>query len=137
MQARPLSRPLSLKELQQRMNLTYLFIAHDLSMIKYISDRVAVMYLGHLVELATSEELYRNPLHPYTQALLSAIPIPDPDIEKRRSRIVLKGEVPNPLNPPTGCPFSTRCPKATDICRQQAPEWREITPQHYSACHLN
>ncbi|NGX54413.1 MAG: Oligopeptide transport ATP-binding protein OppF [Chlamydiae bacterium] len=113
-----------LKELQQQMNLTYLFIAHDLSMIKYISDRVAVMYLGHLVEQATSEELYRNPLHPYTQALLSSIPIPDPDIEKRRNRIVLKGEVPNPLNPPSGCSFCTRCPRAQPICFEKAPEWR-------------
>ena len=126
-----------LKQLQQQMNLTYLFIAHDLSMIKYISDRVAVMYFGHLVEQATSEELYRNPLHPYTQALLSSIPIPDPDIEKRRSRIVLKGEVPNPLNPPVGCSFSTRCPHAQPICFEKAPEWREVLPDHFSACHLN
>jgi len=115
-----------LKKLQSQMNLTYLFIAHDLSMIKYISDRVAVMYLGQLMELTTSEELYRDPLHPYTQALLSAIPIPDPEIEKKRNRIVLQGEVPNPLDPPTGCPFSSRCPLATDHCRMVAPQWREV-----------
>lgn len=125
-----------LKNLQQKMQLTYLFIAHDLSMIKYLSDRVAVMYLGKLVELASSEDLYRNPLHPYTQALLSSIPIPDPLIEKQRKRIVLKGEVPNPLDPPSGCPFRTRCPKAQAICAQKNPEWREITPNHFTACHL-
>ncbi len=125
-----------LKKLQKQMNLTYLFIAHDLSMVKYISDRVAVMYLGQLMELASCDELYRNPLHPYTQALLSAIPIPDPEVEKKRSRIVLKGEVPNPLNPPTGCPFSSRCPLATDLCKSQAPKWREVKKDHFAACHL-
>lgn len=125
-----------LKRLQSEMNLTFLFIAHDLSMIKYISDRVAVMYLGQLMELTTSEQLYRDPLHPYTQALLSAIPIPDPEIEKRRNRIVLKGEVPNPLSPPSGCPFSSRCPLATDKCHTVAPVWREVKQDHFAACHL-
>ncbi|MCC5832603.1 MAG: ATP-binding cassette domain-containing protein [Chlamydiales bacterium] len=125
-----------LKKLQSEMNLTVLFIAHDLSMIKYISDRVAVMYLGQLMELGLSEQLYRDPLHPYTQALLSAIPIPDPEIEKKRNRIVLQGEVPNPLNPPEGCPFSSRCPLATERCRTVAPEWREVKKDHFAACHL-
>lgn len=125
-----------LKKLQSQMHLTYLFIAHDLSMIKYISDRVAVMYLGQLMELASSEDLYRDPLHPYTQALLSAIPIPDPEIERKRSRIVLQGEVPNPLNPPSGCPFSSRCPLATERCRREAPQWREVKKGHFAACHL-
>lgn len=125
-----------LKKLQQEMGLTYLFIAHDLRMVKYLSDRVGVMYLGHLVELAPSEELYTNSLHPYTQALLSAIPIPDPRIEKNRSRIVLKGEVPSPLNPPKGCVFCTRCPKAMEICHQIRPQTREVTPGHTVACHL-
>lgn len=125
-----------LKKLQSEMNLTYLFIAHDLSMIKYISDRVAVMYLGQLMELASSENLYKDPFHPYTQALLSAIPIPDPEIEKKRSRIVLEGEVPNPLNPPAGCPFSSRCPLATGRCHTVIPEWREVKKDHFAACHL-
>ncbi len=125
-----------LKKLQSEMNLTFLFIAHDLSMIKYISDRVAVMYLGQLMELTASEQLYRDPLHPYTQALLSAIPIPDPEIEKKRSRIVLQGEVPNPLNPPAGCPFSSRCPLATNRCKTEIPEWREVKKDHFVACHL-
>lgn len=125
-----------LKNLQEKMGLTYLFIAHDLSMIKYISDRVAVMYLGHLVEQAPSEELYKNPLHPYTQALLSSIPIPDPSIENRRKRIMLKGEVPNPLSPPSGCPFRTRCPYAKQICKEKMPDWQELKPQHFAACHL-
>lgn len=125
-----------LKKLQEQMGLTYLFIAHDLSMIKYISDRVAVMYLGHLMELATSEQLYEKPLHPYTQALLSSIPIPDPIIEKKRQRIVLSGEVPNPLNPPTGCAFRTRCPRAMPICQTIKPIWKEVNKDHFVACHL-
>lgn len=125
-----------LKRLQEKMGLTYLFIAHDLSMIKYISSRVAVMYLGQLMELATSESLYENPLHPYTQALLSSIPIPDPMIERKRKRVVLKGEVPNPLNPPSGCPFSSRCPIATERCHKEIPLWREGKPGHFVACHL-
>jgi oligopeptide/dipeptide ABC transporter ATP-binding protein len=125
-----------LKKLQEQMGLTYLFIAHDLSMIKYISDRVAVMYLGHLVELASSSDLYRTPRHPYTQALLSCIPIPDPEVEHARKRVVLKGEVPNPLNPPSGCPFRTRCPLAQAICKEKAPDWREVKPGHFAACHF-
>ena len=124
-----------LKRLQAQMGLTYLFIAHDLAMIKYISDRVAVMYLGQLMELAPSASLYATPLHPYTKALLSAIPIPDPTIEKKRKRIVLTGDVPNPLSPPPGCPFSSRCPLATDHCRMHAPPLREIKPGHFAACH--
>lgn len=125
-----------LKRLQTEMNLTYLFIAHDLSMVKYISDRVAVMYLGQLMELASSDELYRNPLHPYTQALLSSIPIPDPEVERKRKRIILKGEIPTPLNPHQGCPFSTRCPLATEKCHQERPEWREVSPRHFTSCHF-
>jgi oligopeptide/dipeptide ABC transporter ATP-binding protein len=125
-----------LKKLQHDMGLTYLFIAHDLAMVKYISTKVAVMYLGHLVELASSEELYAHPLHPYTQALLSAIPIPDPNIEKSRVRIVLKGELPSPINPPKGCIFSTRCPHAKEICRNVRPSWKEAAPNHFTACHL-
>ncbi len=124
-----------LKTLQQKMNLTYLFIAHDLSMIKYISDRVAVMYLGHLLELATSTSLYSDPLHPYTQALLSSIPIPDPQIEKRRKRIVLSGDVPNPLETLKGCPFRSRCRLAEGICAEQMPELRELRAGHFVACH--
>ena len=124
-----------LKRLQAQMGLTYLFIAHDLAMIKYISDRVAVMYLGQLMELAPSALLYATPLHPYTKALLSAIPIPDPTIEKKRQRIVLTGDVPNPLSPPPGCPFSSRCPLATDYCRTHTPLLREIKPNHFAACH--
>lgn len=125
-----------LKKLQHDMGLTYLFIAHDLAMIKYISSRVAVMYLGHIVEIASSLELYTHPLHPYTQALLSAIPIPDPRIEKARSRIVLKGDVPSPVNPPTGCVFCTRCPKAQEICHKIPPLWKEVSKGHFAACHL-
>lgn len=123
------------KELQANRGLTYLFIAHDLAMVKYLSSRVAVMYLGHLVELAPTHLLYRNPLHPYTQALLSSIPIPDPIIEKKRARIVTHGEIPNPLSPPTGCPFRTRCPHAKAIC-ETPPKWKEIEPGHFAACHL-
>jgi len=125
-----------LKNLQEEKGLTYLFIAHDLSMVKHISDRIAVMYLGHIMELTESEELYSNPLHPYTQALLSAIPLPDPKLERKRERIILKGDVPNPVNPPTGCRFSTRCPKAMDICSQKTPTWLEAKPNHFVACHL-
>ncbi|MBN2499367.1 MAG: dipeptide ABC transporter ATP-binding protein [Anaerolineales bacterium] len=125
-----------LEELQDKMNLTYLFIAHDLSMVRHISDRTAVMYLGKLVELAERDELYTNPLHPYTQALLSAVPIPDPSKEKKRQRMLLKGDVPSPANPPSGCRFHTRCPIAEDICSQEVPEWREISPGHWVACHL-
>jgi peptide/nickel transport system ATP-binding protein len=125
-----------LKRLQKEKGLTYLFIAHDLSMVKQISDRIGVMYLGQLVELTTSNELYKKPLHPYTQALLSAIPIPDPDIEDRRERIILKGELPSPINPPSGCVFRTRCPMAMDICSAEKPMWQEMDANHFVACHL-
>jgi oligopeptide transport system ATP-binding protein len=125
-----------MQELQQKKGLTYLFIAHDLSMVKYISDRIAVMYLGAVVELAESEDLYDNPLHPYTQALLSAIPIPDPKIERTRERIILKGDVPSPMNPPSGCRFRTRCPKAMQICSKSVPRWQEVSLNHFVACHL-
>ncbi len=124
-----------LKELQEEMGLTYLFIAHDLSMVEYISDRVAVMYLGKLVELADGESLYKDPLHPYTQALLSAVPVPDPAAERKRHRIMLQGDVPSPLNLPSGCPFHTRCPLATARCRAEVPEWKEHKPGHFAACH--
>lgn len=125
-----------LKDLQKKMGLTYLFIAHDLSMVEYIADRVAVMYLGHIVELADSKDLYHKPLHPYTEALFSAIPTPDPEFERKRQRIVLPGEVPSPMNPPKGCPFCTRCPKVMDICHSQKPKWQEEEPGHMVACHL-
>lgn len=125
-----------LKGLQKKKGLTYLFIAHDLSMVKHISDRIGVMYLGHLVELTTSDSLYKNPLHPYTQALLSAIPIPDPDVEDHRERIILEGELPSPMNPPSGCVFRTRCPYAMEACATMKPEWQEIEKEHYVACHL-
>lgn len=125
-----------LQRLQREKGLTYLFIAHDLSMVKYISDRIAVMYLGHMMELTTSDQLYEKPLHPYTQALLSAIPIPDPDIEEKRERIILQGELPSPISPPTGCVFSTRCPKAMPQCSESRPVWKEQEPGHFVACHL-
>ncbi|MCM3267328.1 ABC transporter ATP-binding protein [Paenibacillus elgii] len=124
------------KKLQKERGLTYLFIAHDLAMVKHISDRIGVMYLGKLVEVTTSEELYANPLHPYTQSLLSAIPIPDPEVERTRERIILEGEIPSPLNPPSGCPFRTRCPKAMPECAASMPEFKEVQPGHFTACHL-
>jgi oligopeptide transport system ATP-binding protein len=124
-----------LEDLQKQFGLTYLFISHDLSMIRHIADRVAVMYLGKIVELASRDDLYANPKHPYTKALLSAVPIPDPDIELTREHIVLKGDLPSPANPPDGCNFSTRCPIATDICHQQDPVWRDHAPGHQLACH--
>ena len=125
-----------LKKLQEDMGLTYLFISHDLSMVKYLSSRVAVMYLGKLMELASSKDLYENPLHPYTEALLSAIPIPDPVVERKRTRIFLSGDVPSPIDPPKGCVFCTRCPKAMPICSQKPPKWKEVSPNHHVACHL-
>ncbi|KPC69336.1 peptide ABC transporter ATP-binding protein [Thermoactinomyces vulgaris] len=125
-----------MRRLQKEKGLTYLFIAHDLSMVKYISDRVGVMYLGSMVELAESDALYDEPLHPYTEALLSAVPIPDPEVAKTRERIILEGDVPSPINPPSGCRFRTRCPKAMDICATAVPEWKEAKPNHFVACHL-
>ncbi len=124
-----------LKELQQKLGITYLFIAHDLSMVNYISDRIAVMYLGKVMELATSIDLFASPLHPYTQSLISAIPIPDPKRERLRKAMVLEGEVPSPVNPPSGCVFHTRCPVADDLCSQEVPEYREVNANHFVACH--
>ena len=125
-----------LEELQKQFNLTYMFIAHDLSMVRHISDRIAVMYLGVLVELADRNTLYHEPLHPYSQALLSAVPIPDPILEEQRSRVILQGDVPSPANPPSGCRFRTRCPIAEiGLCDLSQPEFREVKPGHFVACH--
>jgi len=123
-----------LEDLQSQYDLTYLFIAHDLSVVRHISDRVAVMYLGHIVEIADRNELYENPLHPYTRALLSAVPIPDPVVEAERERIILTGDVPSPMNPPEGCVFHTRCPQMIDDCRLEMPELREVSPGHWVSC---
>jgi oligopeptide transport system ATP-binding protein len=125
-----------LEDLQAEFGLTYLFIAHDLSVVRHISDRIAVMYLGKIVELTDRNELYANPKHPYTQALLSAVPIPDPVIEEQRRRIILEGDVPSPANPPQGCNFSTRCPKVMDICREQDPDFKDYGNGHFVACWL-
>jgi peptide/nickel transport system ATP-binding protein len=125
-----------LKKLQKEKGLTFLFIAHDLSMVKHISNRIGVMYLGHMVELTESKELYKKPLHPYTQALLSAIPIPDPDVEDERERMIIQGEIPSPINPPSGCVFRTRCPVAMEACASHKPKWKEVEEKHFVACHL-
>jgi oligopeptide transport system ATP-binding protein len=124
-----------LQDLQDEFSLTYLFIAHDLSVVRHISDRIAVMYLGKVMELTGRDELYENPLHPYTKALLSAVPVPDPEVESKRERIILAGDVPSPMHPPAGCVFHTRCPIAIDECRNVIPEWREINKDHWVACH--
>lgn len=125
-----------LEDMQQDLGLTYLFIAHDLSVVRHISNRIGVMYLGTLVELAESYELNRNPIHPYTKTLLSAVPVPDPEVSRSRQRIVLQGDIPSPMNPPKGCRFHTRCPYATEKCKEVVPQLKEHAPGHYAACHL-
>jgi oligopeptide transport system ATP-binding protein len=125
-----------LEELQEKLGLTYIFIAHDLSMVRHISDRIAVMYLGKIVELTDRESLYKNPLHPYTQALLSAVPVPDPVVEDERQRVLLTGDLPSPAKPPVGCNFNTRCPVVIDTCFEVDPEFVEVQPGHFCACHL-
>ena len=125
-----------LEDMQQELGLTYLFIAHDLSVVRHISHRIGVMYLGTMVELAESYELNRNPLHPYTKTLLSAVPVPDPQVSKNRQRIVLEGDIPSPMNPPSGCRFHTRCPYATERCKQEVPKFKEYEKEHWVACHL-
>jgi len=124
-----------LEELQDKFGLTYLFIAHDLSMVRQVSDRIAVMYLGKIMELASKKSIYTNPLHPYTKALISAVPVPDPEIEAKRERIVIKGDVPHPSNPPKGCVFNTRCPVAESQCYEELPEYKQVTPGHWVACY--
>ena len=125
-----------LKELQDKLGLTYMFIAHDLNIVKYISDRIAVMYLGNLVELAPSDDIYAHTLHPYSQALLASVPIPDPDKEAQKRAHVLSGDVPSPINPKPGCKFAGRCPHATEKCRAETPVLREVRTNHFVACHL-
>jgi oligopeptide transport system ATP-binding protein len=122
-------------QLQQQLGLTYIFIGHDLSVVRHISNQVAVMYLGKFMELTSSDELYDRPLHPYTQALISAAPIPKPRVDRQRQRILLEGEVPSPIDPPKGCNFCTRCPHATSLCRESDPESKEVLPGHFVACH--
>ena len=122
------------EELQEKLGLTYLFIAHDLLVVKHISDRIAVMYLGHIVEMGPANEIYNHPTHPYSISLLSAVPIPDPDYAKSHKRIVLEGDVPSPLNMPSGCPFRTRCPRATEQCAKEMPPLAEVSPEHFAAC---
>lgn len=124
-----------LEDMQEELGLTYLFIAHDISVVKHISDRVGIMYLGMLVELVDADEIYKRPLHPYTKTLLSAVPVPDPEVNRRSERIKLKGEIPSAINPPSGCRFHERCPYATAICRQEVPEFLEVEKNHFVACH--
>jgi oligopeptide transport system ATP-binding protein len=124
-----------LEDLQDRLGLTYLFIAHDLSMVRHICDRVAVMYLGVMVEMADRNELYEHPLHPYTKALLSAVPVPDPKKDRTRRRVILAGDVPSPINPPSGCRFHPRCPLTDERCSREVPQWRPAAPSHWVACH--
>ena len=125
-----------LEDLQEQLGLTYLFIAHDISVVRHISNRIGVMYLGNLVELAESYELYRNPIHPYTKTLMSAVPIPDPVVTRSRERVILEGDIPSPINPPSGCKFHTRCPYATERCSQEVPVFKDHGGGHYAACHL-
>ena len=125
-----------MEHLQDLLGLTYLFISHDLGMVRHIADRVAVMYLGHIMELADVEDLYGDPRHPYTRALQSSAPVPDPVVEATRVKIILEGDIPSPSNPPPGCPFNTRCPDAVDRCHEEIPAWREVAPGHGVACHL-
>jgi oligopeptide transport system ATP-binding protein len=125
-----------LEDLQDVLGLTYLFISHDLSMVRHIADRVAVMYLGKIMELADSDTLYVDPKHPYTKALLSAVPVPDPKVEAQRKRVILQGDIPSPANPPPGCPFNTRCPEARERCVTEVPEWRQLGTGHWVACHF-
>ncbi|MBQ2854327.1 MAG: ATP-binding cassette domain-containing protein [Oscillospiraceae bacterium] len=123
------------QELQEKLGLTYLFIAHDLLVVRHISDRIAVMYLGKMVELADADEIYDHPMHPYSKSLLSSVPVPDPNIARANKRIILEGDIPSPLNAPSGCPFRTRCRYATDVCAQSMPEFKEVKPGHFCACH--
>ena len=125
-----------LEDMQEELGLTYLFIAHDLSVVRHISNRIGVMYLGTMVELSTSYELNKHPLHPYTKTLISAVPVPDPEKSKTRQRIVLEGDIPSPINPPSGCRFHTRCPYAMARCKDEVPEFRELAPNHWAACHI-
>ncbi|MBQ3371096.1 MAG: ATP-binding cassette domain-containing protein [Mogibacterium sp.] len=125
-----------LEDLQEQLGLTYLFIAHDISVVRHISNRIGVMYLGNMVELAESYELYRNPIHPYTKTLMSAVPIPDPVVTRSRERLILEGDIPSPINPPSGCKFHTRCPYATERCKQETPVFKDYGGGHFAACHL-